>query len=420
MPAAPPSPRLAIVLSHATQYYAPWFRWLRAHTRLTFRVFYLDDSGLAQAHDEKFQTTFAWDVDLTTGYDWELVENTARHPSTLRFFGLKNPSLPARLENWAPDAILLFGYAYRTHLRLIVRARRKKMPLLFRGDSHLLGRPAPRGLKRALLTLLYRQFAAITHVGAANHDYFRHHGVPAEKLFFAPHAVDAAHFDPALPAHQRSSLALRVELGLPADTRIVLFAGKLIAQKQPLALLEAFLALNPPKTALLFVGDGPEKPALLARAAAAREDVALQFLPFANQSEMPARYLLADLLVLPSHGPYETWGLAVNEAMHLGAPCLVSDEVGCARDLVTDGETGWVFRAGDPVQLCEKLAAALDALEKNAAFIRAAVASRIAGYTYAQTSAGLLAALEAAAGSAAPGAPTPNANLPTRASALPS
>ena len=391
MTSASTGPRLAIVLSHPTQYYSPWFRWLRPNTALTFRVFYLDETGLVSKHDERFQKTFAWDVDLTSGYDWELVENTARRPSTLRFFGLKNPALHARLADWAPDAILLFGYNYATHLRLIAWARWRKIPLIFRGDSHLLGRPAPRFLKRTLLTWLYRQFAAVTFVGEANRDYFAFLGVPREKLFFAPHAINGAHFDPASPAHRTISLALRVELGLSAQTRVVLFPGKLLAQKQVMSLLEAFIALNPPDVALVFVGEGPEKPELLARAATAPENLQLQFLPFANQSEMPARYLLADLVVLPAR--YETWGLVVNEAMHLGVPCLVSDEVGCQRDLVTDGETGWVFRADDAGDLRRKLATAIDGLRRDPAPIRAAVTARIARYTYAQASDGLLAAV---------------------------
>jgi glycosyltransferase involved in cell wall biosynthesis len=388
-----PTRRLAIVLSHPTQYYSPWFRWLRANTPLAFRVFYLDESGLTPTRDEKFQKTFSWDVDLTGGYDWELLENTARRPSTLRFFGLRNPALHRRIEDWGATAILLFGYNYAAHLKLIAWARRKKIPLLFRGDSHLLGRPLPKFLKKTLLTWLFRQFAAITYVGEANRDYFRFHGAPEEKLFFVPHAVNAAHFDPASPAHRNISLALRVELGLSAQTRVILFAGKLIPQKQPLALLEAFLGLNPSNAALIFVGEGPEKPEMLARAAKAPSDANLQFLPFANQSEMPSRYLLADLFVLPSRGAYETWGLAVNEAMHLGLPCLVSDQVGCQRDLVTEGETGWVFHANDPTSLREKLSAALAEVAEDPAPVRAAVNERIARYTYAQASAGLLAAL---------------------------
>ncbi|MEY2880154.1 MAG: hypothetical protein RLZZ15_2534, partial [Verrucomicrobiota bacterium] len=131
--------------------------------------------------------------------------------------------------------------------------------------------------------------------------------------------------------------------------------------------------------------------------AAAAPAGAVYFLPFANQSEMPARYLAADLFVLPSRGHYETWGLAVNEAMHLGVPALVSDLVGCQRDLVTDDPTGWAFAADAPDALRKKLAAALAALALPATRekIRTAVAARIAGYTYAQTTAGLLAALRA-------------------------
>ena len=123
----------------------------------------------------------------------------------------------------------------------------------------------------------------------------------------------------------------------------------------------------------------------------------VHFLPFANQSDMPARYLLGDIFALPSRGLYETWGLAVNEAMHLGRPCLVSDRVGCQQDLVRDGETGWVFRSGDPLYLRAKLA---EALAADLPPFQARVATRIAGYTYAQTTAGLLAALNSLPGPA--------------------
>lgn len=387
-------PRLAIVLSHATQYYSPWFRWLKTNTELPFRVFYLSEFGLKPAHDEKFQTSFAWDVDLTTGYDWEPVPNTAGNPDTLRYDGLRNPSLWRRLKVWRPDAILLFGYNYHTHVRLIARARLHRIPLIFRGDSHLIGRTQSFGaIKRHLLSFLYRQFSAVTYVGQANRDYFKALNVPDERLFFSPHSVNAAHFN-ASSALQANVSNLRASLGLEPTTRIVLFAGKFIAQKQPIALLEAFLFAMIPNTALVFVGDGPEKSALHARVAA-QSGARVHFLPFANQSEMPTRYALADLFVLPSLGTYETWGLAVNEAMHMGVPCLVSDHVGCQRDLVTDGETGWVFPARDAQALAEKLKVALNTLEHDSATIRRAVRQRIESYTYAKTTTGLLNALKA-------------------------
>lgn len=417
------SPRLAIVLSHPTQYYSPWFRWLRAHTELSFRVFYLWDFGVTERTDPKFETTFRWDVDLLSGYEHELVPNVAREPGTHHFAGLDNPALTARLEAWAPAAVLLFGYKWRSHLRVVWWARRRGVPLLFRGDSHFLGRGRPAVSAWLALRALYAQFAAFLPVGAANRDYFRTLGVPEKKLFFAPHAVDGSLFDPERADHRAAASRLRRELGLAPRTLVVLFAGKLVPEKQPLELLAAFQALRPEGAALVFVGEGPEKTKLQAIArdvspevpassggdvagasvspvadpASAGRGFSIHFLPFANQSEMPARYLLADLFVLPSRGHYETWGLAVNEAMHLGVPCLVSDVVGCQRDLVSHGETGWVFRAGDSADLQAQLAAALATLRspEAVALLRAAVASRIGNYSYARAAQGLSAALAA-------------------------
>jgi glycosyltransferase involved in cell wall biosynthesis len=392
-----PTPRLAIVLSHPTQYYSPWFRWLREKTGLTFRVFYLSDFGLKPALDEKFGVAFSWDVDLTTGYDWELVPNTAATPDTLRFNGLRNPELTGRLRAWHPDAILLYGYNYSSHLKLIAWARLQHLPLIFRGDSHLLGRRRLPLVKRLLLSVLYRQFAAVTYVGQANREYFRGLRVAEQSLFFAPHAVNAAHFSAVNPKHRARAAALRAELDLMPSTQVVLFAGKLTTAKNPGLLLEAFIQLQPADTVLVFVGDGSELDMLQARAAS-RPDVAIRFLPFTNQSEMPSRYLLADLFVLPSEGHYETWGLAVNEAMHMGVPCLVSDRVGCQSDLVTDGVTGWVFKSGQKDHLRTKLGEALSTLRNDPQIFRKAVAERIANYNYEQATHGLLAALEHATG----------------------
>jgi glycosyltransferase involved in cell wall biosynthesis len=383
--------RLAIVLSHPVQYYSPWFRWLRTHTALSFKVFYLWEFGVTMQHDPQFGTAFQWDRDLLTGYESEFVANRARDPGTHHFRGLDNPEIGVRLAAWRPEAILLFGYNWLSHQRVIWWARYRGLPLLFRGDSHLLGAARLPFIRRQLLKLLYRQFAAITYVGVANRDYFRRLGVPDSRLFFAPHSVDAEHFNPDNSTARDAAASLRGELGL-ADKRIVLFAGKFHERKQPMELLQVFLQSATSRDALVFVGDGPEK-ANLNALAVAHPSTCVRFLPFANQTEMPARYLLADIFVLPSRGSYETWGLAVNEAMHLGVPCLVSDLVGCQRDLVHPGETGWVFPAEDKTALAATLQAALRApaeeirrLGRNAL----AVAGR---YTYQQTSAGLLQAL---------------------------
>jgi glycosyltransferase involved in cell wall biosynthesis len=383
-------PRLAIVLSHPTQYYSPWFRWLAVQEGLLLKVFYLWDAGITPTRDPRFGKVFAWDMDLLSGYEHEFVPNLSRNPGTDHFGGLVNPSLCSRLAAWRPDAVLLFGYRYASHLALMAWASARGLPLLFRGDSHFLGRPHQPRLRQALLRALYSRFAAITYVGKANRDYFRVLGSPPEQLLFAPHAVNEAHFDPSSPEHQEASKALRRQLGLKDGQRVLLFAGKLYGHKNPLGLLEAFLALNPPGWALLYVGEGEDKSLLQERTAQAGNP-RVHFLPFANQSEMPSRYLAADVFCLPSVSLYETWGLAVNEAMHMGLPCLVSDRVGCQRDLVEDGRTGWVFRATDPEHLRAKLG---EVFASDPVPLGRRAAQLIRSYTYRQASQGLLAALD--------------------------
>jgi len=197
--------RLAIVLSHPVQYYSPWFRWLRAHTALEFRVFYLWNFGVSEQHDPQFRTRFQWDIDLLSGYDHEFVPNVARAPGTHHFRGLDNPALTARLAAWQPEALLLFGYNWLSHQRAFWWARRHGVPLLLRGDSHLLGRGLPSWPHRRLLGFLFKRFAAFACVGAANRDYFRAFGVCFSPRTPSTPRASIRRMPP--PARRRSSCA---------------------------------------------------------------------------------------------------------------------------------------------------------------------------------------------------------------------
>jgi glycosyltransferase involved in cell wall biosynthesis len=393
--APPPAsrPRLAVVVSHPIQYYAPWFRHIAASAPVELKVFHLSDHGVARRTDAQFGAAFAWDTDLLSGYAHEFVPNQARHPDVNRFAGLRNPGLRPALRAFAPHALLLFGYAFRPHLDLLLRP---PAPILFRGDSHLLGAPtgspptAPRSLlKRFALRLIFSRAAAFLPVGSANAAYFSHHGVPPRKLFPAPHAVDAEHFA-ATPARLAAAAAQRAALGIPADAPVVLFAGKFIPKKRPDLLLAAFLRAAVPGAHLVLAGDGELAPALRTAAAASAD---VHFLPFANQSAMPARYLLGDVFALPSEGRHETWGLAVNEAMHLGRPALVSDHVGCHPDLILPHSTGWTFPAGDEVALAALLRDLLARPRCELAAAGETARRHAAAFSYQAATAGLLHAL---------------------------
>ena len=387
--------RLAIVTSHPVQYYAPWFRHLTEDGKLNVRVFYLMQPGSDGVIDPGFGHRITWDIPLLDGYRHEFVPNRSSRPGSDRFLGLYNPELLARLQTFAPDAVLLIGYNAWSYLRLIF-ARwpfRTPYPLLFRGDSHrLVPRPntARERLRRALIRTVYRRFARVLYVGRVNRDYFRWHGVPEERLFFSPHAVDNARFISAQPSAVAEGKLWRRAIGVADGRLLVMFAGKFEDKKRPLDLLAAFGQIAPDLNAsLVFVGAGHLEQKLHAWA---RGNPHVHFAPFQNQSRMPATYAAADLFVLPSYGDKETWGLAINEALCLQRPVVVSDHVGCAADLVEPGVNGLVFPAGD----VDALASALrDALSDRARLLQWGQAGRrrVARYDYEQASQGLMQAL---------------------------
>jgi glycosyltransferase involved in cell wall biosynthesis len=346
--------RLAVVSTHPIQYYAPLFRSLAERGALEIRVFFGWRGAAEQStHDPGFGQDVEWDIPLLEGYDHTFVPNTSRDPGTHHFWGLVNPSLIAEVEVWNPDAVLIFGWNFWSHLRALHHFS-GRLPVFFRGDSTLLDeQPGIRKfLRRLFLRWVYRYVDVALHVGQNNSAYFRKHGLEEEQLAWVPHAVENERFYDPDGAHRRQAMRWRRELGIPDEAAAVLFAGKLGAKKAPLLLLHAFERVASPESHLIFAGSGALE-GDLRQAAGGKENI--HFVGFQNQSKMPVVYRMGDVFVLPSQGPGETWGLGVNEAMACGRPVVVSDRVGCAPDLVHGGENGFVFASESAGDLSSKL-----------------------------------------------------------------
>lgn len=338
-------PRIAFINTHPVQYYAPLHRAIAARPGWDVRVFFTWHGG-GPAVDAGFKREFAWDIPLTDGYEFEVVPNTSRDPGPHHREGISNPELVARVAAWKPDAVVLTGYNYPSHLAALRQLTRMGIPVLLRGDSHLLDRRSDRlwWLKRRILARWFRQCAAVLSVGVNSRDYFAACGVPRERIVRCPHSIDRARFAEPDEALNAEAAEWRRDLGFNDRQTVLLFAGKLEAKKRPVEMLEALVADADPRIVTLVVGNG-ELEVRVAGIAAANPD-RVRLVPFQNQSRMPVVYRACDLFVLPS-GYGETWGLAVNEALACGRPVLVSDHVGCAPDLVESGKNGWVFPADD-------------------------------------------------------------------------
>ena len=342
--------KLAIITSHPIQYNAPLFKLLTERAKVKIMVFYTwGEAVLKDKYDPGFGKNIEWDIPLLEGYAYRFVENKSGDPGSHHFRGIDNPNLNQEVSDWNPDALLVYGWSFKSHLRLL-RYFHKKIPIYFRGDSTLLDEHKrfnfKKLLREKLLRWVYKHIDYAFFVGTNNKAYYLKMGLSESQLIFAPHTIDNSRF--SVPT---SETKFRESLGIPENDIVFLYAGKFKTEKGVLQLLNAFLKANTQQAHLVLAGNGVLKIELLENA---KEHSAIHFLDFQNQSQMPALYQMADIFVLASL-QNETWGLAINEAMAAGCAILASDKCGCATDLVKESVNGFIFESGNEMDLIEKI-----------------------------------------------------------------
>ena len=165
------------------------------------------------------------------------------------------------------------------------------------------------------------------------------------------------------PEHWRSPgaevrLRIRQVLGLADEHYVIGMCAVLRPEKNHVQLVEALASLRGrgiPARAL-FIGDGPMRAAIEARARALR--LAGEVLIAGMQQDVRPLLAACDAVALCSTA-VETFSLAALEAMALGRPVVLSD-IGGAAEMVRPGAEGFLFPAGDTAALVERLAALAD------------------------------------------------------------
>lgn len=353
--------RLAYFASHPIQYQAPLLRLIAAEPDIQLKVFFYSDFSLKAYRDPGFGRLIEWDVPLTEGYDYQFL-NCWGSKQKKNF--LQQPiarNILTELKVGKFDAIWVHGWSHFCSIQAISAAEKLGIPILIRGDSNILREPrhsVKKIAKNTFLNWLFKKISGFLYVGSFNLSFYQMYGISKNRLFLMPYAVDNDYFQSKGMLAQINREALRLSLNLEPGRPIILYAGKLQTEiKRPQDLLEAYRLFSPdglkePEPYLLFVGDGDSRLILESQAKAIGWK-SIRFLGFRNQRELPAFYDLCDVFVLPS--AFEAWGLAINEVMNAGKAVVVSDQVGCAPDLVIEGENGRTFPVGDIAALAEAI-----------------------------------------------------------------
>ncbi len=240
-------------------------------------------------------------------------------------FNYRLPLTPRRwteqLEALQPDVVEA-GDAFHPAWCALEVAARHKLPAVAFFHSHLprlvgircgatIGRLAGRYLR-----WLYERFDLVFAPSRVMCDYLRHLGLT--RVVQQPLGVDVDIFNP-----QRRGHALRRQLGLTEDVRLLLFAGRFSAEKNIGVLHDAFARLGR-NYHLLLVGGGESR----------RPAANITVMPYRRDSaELAGILASADALV--HAGTAETFGLVVLEAMACGRP-VVGINAAAVAELVDD------------------------------------------------------------------------------------
>jgi glycosyltransferase involved in cell wall biosynthesis len=245
------------------------------------------------------------------------------------------------------DVVQTWIFAANTYGRLA--ARRARVPVVLTSEM------AADVWKSRWQLAIDRKLAGWTDAVVGNSravvDFYRAAGLPEAKLARIDSGIALA------PSPPTDRAATRRALGVEADAKVLLFAGRLAPQKAVHVLMAALDLLQHvrPGVVTWIAGDGPERPRLEGLARGFRLGDRVRFL--GARDDVPALLAAADALVLPSR--FEGLPNVVLEAMAAGKPVVATAAPGTA-EVVVDGETGRLVPVGASLELARALREVLD------------------------------------------------------------
>jgi glycosyltransferase involved in cell wall biosynthesis len=248
------------------------------------------------------------------------------------------------LQDWRERLHVVPGYsrpAYRQAARDLSRAG---VPWVHWSES---SRPVWRSyiswpVKRWYARLVNRSaLGAFAQGDMATRDFVRW-GVRREKiahLFYAVRGISSG----TQPDPVTSDFA--------ADRTAFVFVGSFCQRKACDVLIDAFARLGPKlsRTALVFVGDGPQAARYRRQADAIGLHDHVLFRGVVPVNAVGAVLAACDVLVLPSR--FDGWGVVVNEAASAGLALIATEKVGSAYHLIEPGLNGFQVQAGSAASL---------------------------------------------------------------------
>lgn len=328
--------KLAVVTSIPTPYRDPFWNEVAAHSEVeSLDVYYCAAGKPDRPWEVNWERTF----NAHTLPSYNLIKWAGADASAYWVRGLQR-----ELKRGSHDAVIIGGYNHPSMLQTIRGCVKRRQPFYMMCETYRRQKTWKSFAKDRLMAYICKHAMGGMPTGQLATAYLKSYGMSEDQMILVPNVPDVRQLWRLSEELGDQSAAIRGEHKLTVEGSILTFIGRLIPKKRPELVIRAFARFAPADAGMILVGDGP----LMENCRSLVNELGLSnrvVMPGFCQPEEVPRYLAASrAFVLPSS---ETWGVAALEAVAMGVPAIISDEVGCHPDVVSSGECGTVVKARD-------------------------------------------------------------------------
>jgi glycosyltransferase involved in cell wall biosynthesis len=319
--------RVAFVSPEPTPYRSPLLDRVAVQGGIDLTVIY----AARTVADRTWQVEPQHDAVFLDGVSVPGVSGVLRHEYPV------TPGIWRALGRARPACVVVSGWSTFASQAALGWCRLHRVPYVLLVESHDSGPKAGwrRQVKQTVVPPVVRGASSVLVTGSLAGESVVALGAQPDRVRVFANTVDVAAYGDRADALAPRRDELRESLGLARDEVAVVFVGRLAPEKGLDTLVRAAAEADMP---LILVGDGSER----ARLESLGGRVA--FTGDRPWESVVETYVAADVFALLS--THEPWGVVVNEAAACGLPLVLSDRVGAARDLLRDGENGFLVPAG--------------------------------------------------------------------------
>ena len=337
----------------------------RQTIRLITKVLYLSSENQTSGDPYLGKAAEAWDVDLTSGYDYEYLKNLKGKVPATRTRTVISPGLISRLTPQNFDAIFMQSFVNYSYRLTAMLCKLRGIPLIMQNDASMMSDQRYGRMRLIAMALLYPWMNGLADYwlscGDHNEVHLRHYGVTDDKIVRGCHPIDGDRFRATIEAFPQEIQDIRKELCWDENTILYGFMGKYIERKNPFEFIDAIVKAHKqdPRVRGVLFGGGDLDAAINKRISQLNGEV-INY-GFINQSKVPLFFAALDTFVVTSW--IDPHPLVVSEAMVSGTPPILSDRCGNwgYSDTVRHRYNGLVYPCGKPDALTEAIIEMTDA-----------------------------------------------------------